>query len=144
MAPKPSRTFRATAARTIHCWRRSPPRLPHRRPRPRPPRAARPSGRKALITPGWCPLSPALEPMVESWKKTMPDYVSFSPVPVMWSEGHRSLARLYYTLQSLGKLDRLHGEVFKEIQEHNDPLIGADPANTAEAERLQTAFAVKS
>src|SRR6185312_1092311 len=107
---------------------------------------AAPSGQVEVLEFFWyaCPHCAALEPMIESWKKTMPAYISFSPVPVMWSEGHRSLARLYYTLQSLGQLDRLHGEVFKEIQEHNDPLIGADPANTAEAERLQTAFAVKS
>ena len=105
-----------------------------------------PAGQVEVLEFFWyaCPHCAAIEPMIESWKKTKPAYVSFSAVPVMWSEGHRSLARLYYTLESLGQLDRLHGEVFKEIHDHNDPLVGADPANTADAERLQTAFAVKS
>jgi len=63
----------------------------------------------------------AIDPLVESWKKTKPAYITFSRVPVMWSEGHRSTARLYYTLESLGKLDQLHGEVFKEIHTNNIP-----------------------
>jgi thiol:disulfide interchange protein DsbA len=58
----------------------------------------------------------------------------------MWSEGHRSTARLYYTLESLGKLDQLHGEVFKEIHVNNDPLIASDPNDVAGAERIQATF----
>jgi thiol:disulfide interchange protein DsbA len=61
----------------------------------------------------------------------------------MWNEAHRSLARLYYTLDALGKLDQLHGEVFKEIHVNGNPLLAADPNNAAESERIQTAFAKK-
>jgi thiol:disulfide interchange protein DsbA len=61
----------------------------------------------------------------------------------MWNDGHRSLARLYYTLESLGKIDALHGEIFKEIHVKGDPLIAADPSNSAESERIQTAFVTK-
>jgi len=61
----------------------------------------------------------------------------------MWSEAHRSTARLYYTLESLGKLDQLHGEVFKEIHTNNDPLIATDPNDTAGALRIQAAFLKK-
>jgi thiol:disulfide interchange protein DsbA len=90
-----------------------------------------------------CPHCYAIDPLVESWKKTKPGFVSFSRVPVMWSEGHRSTARFYYTLESMGKLDQLHGEVFKEIHVNNNPLIATDPNDTAGAERLQTAFVKK-
>ncbi len=90
-----------------------------------------------------CPHCFAIDPLVESWKKTKPAYISFSRVPVMWSEGHRSTARLYYTLESLGKLDQLHSEVFKEIHNNNDPLIATDPNDTAGALRLQAAFLKK-
>jgi hypothetical protein len=74
-----------------------------------------PAGQVEVLEFFWyaCPHCYALDPLVESWKKTKPAYISFSPVHVMWNEGHRSLARLYYTLESLGKLDQLHGEVFK-------------------------------
>ncbi|MDB6098878.1 MAG: hypothetical protein JWN58_1581, partial [Gammaproteobacteria bacterium] len=62
---------------------------------------------------------------------------------VLWNEGHRSLARLYYTLESMGKLNDVHGEIFKEIQVNGDPLVGPDPSNAAAAERVQLAFIKK-
>jgi thiol:disulfide interchange protein DsbA len=90
-----------------------------------------------------CPHCYALEPLIESWRKTKPGFITFIRVPVMWSEAHRSTARLYYTLESMGKLDALHGEVFKEIHVNNDPLIATDPNDTAGAERIETAFVTK-
>jgi thiol:disulfide interchange protein DsbA len=90
-----------------------------------------------------CPHCYALDPLIEAWRKTKPAYISFARVPVMWSEAHRSTARLYYTLESMGKLDQLHGEVFKEIHVKADPLIGADPNDAAAAEQIQTAFVGK-
>jgi protein dithiol oxidoreductase (disulfide-forming) len=87
-----------------------------------------------------CPHCYSLEPAVASWLKSKPGYVAFSRVPVLWNEGHRSLARLFYTLDSMGKLNDLHSEIFKEIQVNNDPLIGPDPNNAAAAERVQLSF----
>ena len=87
-----------------------------------------------------CPHCYALDPLVESWKKTKPAYITFIRVPVMWNESHRSLARLFYTLESLGKLEALHTAIFKEIQVNNNPLV--DPGNNdAATERIQTTFA---
>ena len=90
-----------------------------------------------------CPHCYAIDPLVESWKKTKPAYISFSRVPVTWSEGHRSLARLFYTLETMGKLDQLHGEIFNEIHVNGDPLVAANPNDAAETERMQTAFVKK-
>ena len=78
-----------------------------------------------------CPHCYAIDPQVEAWKKTKPAYVSFSRVPVTWTEGHRSLARLYYTLESLGKLEQLHGEIFKEIHVNGRSAGGRDPDDKA-------------
>lgn len=89
-----------------------------------------------------CPHCYDLDGQVEAWRKSKPAYVSFSRVPVTWSEGHRALARLFYTLQSLGKLDQLHSEVFKEIHVNGNPLVAQD-GNEAETERIQAAFAQK-
>jgi protein dithiol oxidoreductase (disulfide-forming) len=89
-----------------------------------------------------CPHCYDLDSQVEAWRKSKPAYVSFSRVPVTWSEGHRALARLFYTLQSLGKLDQPHSEVFKEIHVNGNPLVAQD-GNEAETERIQTAFAKK-
>jgi thiol:disulfide interchange protein DsbA len=104
-----------------------------------------PAGQVEVLEFFWyaCPHCYSLDPMVESWKKTKPAYISFSRVHVLWNEGHRSLARLFYTLDALGKLDQLHGEVFREIHARGNPLVAADPRNDAESERIQTAFAKK-
>jgi len=104
-----------------------------------------PAGQVEVLEFFWyaCPHCYAIDPLVESWKKTKPTYISFSRVHVTWSEGHRSLARLYYTLESLGKLDQLHSEVFKEIHVNGDPLVASDTNDVAATERLQAAFVRK-
>jgi len=104
-----------------------------------------PAGQVEVLEFFWyaCPHCYAIDPFVESWKKTKPAYISFSRVHVTWSEPHRALARLYYTLESLGKLEQLHGEIFKEIHVNSDQLVAADPNNAAETERIQTAFVKK-
>ena len=90
-----------------------------------------------------CPHCYSIDSLVEKWNKTKPAYISFSRVHVMWNDGHRSLARLYYTLESMGKLDQLHSEVFKAIHVNGNPLVAADPSDTAESERIQTNFVKK-
>jgi protein dithiol oxidoreductase (disulfide-forming) len=104
-----------------------------------------PTGQVEVLEFFWyaCPHCFALDPMVESWKKTKPAYVTFTRVHVLWNDGHRALARLYYTLESMGKIDQLHGEIFKEIHVNGNPLVAADPANGPESERIQTAFVKK-
>jgi thiol:disulfide interchange protein DsbA len=103
-----------------------------------------PAGQIEVLEFFWyaCPHCYDLDPLVEAWRKTKPAYVTFKRVPVTWSPGHRELARLFYTLQSLGKLDQLHGEVFKEIHVNGNPLVAQD-GDEAETERIQTAFAMK-
>ncbi len=102
-----------------------------------------PAGQVEVLEFFWygCPHCYALEPTIEAWLKTKPAYVTFTRVPVLWNEGDRSLGRLYYIVQGLGKLEEMHAAIFKEIHVNNDPLIGSDPSDTAEAERMQIVFA---
>ena len=104
-----------------------------------------PAGQVEVLEFFWysCPHCYALEPLVESWLKTKSPYISFARVPVLWNEPHRAIARLFYTLQSMGKLNQFHDAIFKEIQENGNPLIGNDPNNAAQAERVQLAFIKK-
>jgi protein dithiol oxidoreductase (disulfide-forming) len=104
-----------------------------------------PAGQVEVLEFFWygCPHCYAIDSAVESWRKSKPAYITFVRVPVMWSEGHRSTARLYYTLESMGKIEQLHGEIFKEIHVNNDQLIASDPNDVAGAERVQTAFVKK-
>jgi len=104
-----------------------------------------PAGQVEVLEFFWygCPHCNALEPTIEAWAKTKPSYVTFTRVPVLWNAGDRALGRLYYTVQSLGKIDELQAAIFKEIHVNGDPLIGADPENAAEAERMQAVFVRK-
>jgi protein dithiol oxidoreductase (disulfide-forming) len=104
-----------------------------------------PAGQVEVLEFFWyaCPHCYALEPAVQTWLKSKPAYVTFIRVPVEWNEGHRSLARLFYALEAMGKLNDVHNEIFKEIQVNGDPLVGPDPNNAAAAERLQLSFIKK-
>jgi protein dithiol oxidoreductase (disulfide-forming) len=104
-----------------------------------------PAGQVEVLEFFWyaCPHCYALDPAIESWRKTKPGYISFSRVPVTWQDNHRALGRLFYTMKALGKLDQVHSEIFKEIQVNGDPLVARDPENIAETESIQARFAVK-
>jgi thiol:disulfide interchange protein DsbA len=80
----------------------------------------------------------ALDPFMESWKEKKAPYIEFTRLPVMWGPAHRAHARLFYTLQALGKVEELHSAVFKEIQVNKNVLVSNDPIET---EQMQVDFA---
>jgi thiol:disulfide interchange protein DsbA len=88
-----------------------------------------------------CPHCYALDPYLQSWLKNKPSYIEFRRVHVTWGEVHREHAKLFYTLQALGKLDELHGKVFDEIHQAHDELYvaGDEKATLAEQERFAKA-----
>jgi thiol:disulfide interchange protein DsbA len=78
----------------------------------------------------------ALDPTLESWKTTKAPYIVFTRIPVIWGPVHRQHAKLFYTLQALGRGD-LHTKVFDAIHREGKQLAAA----TDEAARaLQMAF----
>ena len=79
-----------------------------------------------------------LDPYLESWKKNKPAYVEFVRLPVIWGPGHKLHARLFYTLQVLGKLDALHSKVFDTIHRGGNMLLGQDEDATF---KMQLAWA---
>jgi thiol:disulfide interchange protein DsbA len=98
-------------------------------------------GKVEVIEMFWygCPHCFALDPIIESWRKNKAPYIEFVRVPVMWGEAHRAHARLFYTLQALGKLEELHAAVFNEIQSTGDSLyVQGDEQGT---QRVQVQFA---
>ena len=91
-----------------------------------------------------CPHCYALEPRLGSWLKTKPAYVEFVRVPVIWQDIHRAHARLYYTLEALGRSD-LVGKAFdtihQDVENRVPPLFGSGDEETY---RLQQQFAVQN
>jgi protein dithiol oxidoreductase (disulfide-forming) len=85
-----------------------------------------------------CPHCFQFDPYLENWRKTAkPPYVEFRRMHVIWNEVTRAHARLFYTMEALGKLEELHSVVFREIHVNQNGLIGSDPAAT---EQLQKTF----
>ncbi len=78
----------------------------------------------------------ALDPIVEAWRKKKASYIKFIRVPVMWdNDVHRAHARLFYTMEDLGKLEQLHSLTFKEIHVNGNMLAAQDPAETEQKQR---------
>jgi thiol:disulfide interchange protein DsbA len=101
-----------------------------------------PPGKIEVIEGFWygCAHCYALEPRVEAWEKSKPDWVTLKRLPVIWNEVTREDARLFITIESLGLVDKLHGEVFREIHANGRPLTilrsqRVDPAATEKRAR---------
>jgi thiol:disulfide interchange protein DsbA len=92
-----------------------------------------PAGKVEVLEVFWyaCPHCYALEPYLQAWRKTKPDYVEFVRVPVMWGPVHRAHAQLYYTLKQLGRND-LDDKVFETLHQQENPLMGNSPEETFE------------
>jgi thiol:disulfide interchange protein DsbA len=63
-----------------------------------------------------------LEPLIEAWSRTLPGDVQFRRAPALRRMDWVPLTGLYYALQELDELDRLHGEVYRAVHEHGRNL----------------------
>jgi len=83
-----------------------------------------PPGKVEVVEGFWygCGHCYSLEPRVEAWEKSKPDWIALKRLPVIWNEVTREDARLYYTIESLGRVGDLHGEVFRQIHAKGQPL----------------------
>ncbi|MEZ5458405.1 MAG: thiol:disulfide interchange protein DsbA/DsbL [Steroidobacteraceae bacterium] len=76
-----------------------------------------------------------IDPILENWKKSKPANIEFIRVPVTWGPQANWHARLFYTLQVLGQLDRLHNKVFDTFHRGGNPLLGNDEDSTLRVQR---------
>jgi thiol:disulfide interchange protein DsbA len=73
-----------------------------------------------------CPHCNAFEPKLNAWLKTAPSDVAFRRVPVAFRDDFEPQQRLFYTLESMGKVADLHGKVFQEIHVNRQPTNRSD------------------
>jgi len=91
-----------------------------------------------------CPHCYAIEPRIRSWLKTKPAYVEFVRVPVIWQDMHRAHARLFYTLEALGRddlVEKAFDTIHQDLENRVPPLIGQSEEETF---RLQQQFAAQN
>lgn len=78
----------------------------------------------------------SLDPALESWKQNKAAYIEFVRIPVMWGPVQKQHAKIYYTLQALGRAD-LHPKVFDAVHRDRNPLAAQEDAD---ARALHLAF----
>lgn len=70
-----------------------------------------------------CPHCRDFHPLMKHWLKSLPDDVAFRAVPAIWAnEQLRGLARLYYTTERTGNLDKLEEAIFVAVQDDRRPI----------------------
>ena len=93
-----------------------------------PPQPTDAPGKVEVIEFFWygCPHCFALQPSLKVWLKRKPADVAYTRIPAVFSQGWVAHARLYYTLDALGALDKLHDQVFNAIHLSRLRLSDAD------------------
>ena len=61
-----------------------------------------------------------LEPQLQSWLKSLPSGVSFRRIPALRRTAWVPLTRVYFALEQLGEIERLHEKVYRAV--HDDGL----------------------
>jgi len=94
-----------------------------------------------------------LEPKLEAWeRKGKPANVELVRLPAVWNEVLKTHARLFYTIEILGKRE-LHGEAFREINvrgnrldtpEKIEAFVTARGVSKADFQKAFSGFAVES
>ena len=86
-----------------------------------------PAGQIEVVEFFWynCPHCNSFEPMLDAWAKKLPKDVTVRRTPVAFRADFEPQQRLYYVLESLGKVDELHKKVFNAIHVDRQPLTTA-------------------
>ena len=83
-----------------------------------------PAGQIEVVEFFWynCPHCNAFEPTLDAWVKRVPKDVSVRRVPVGFRDEFVPQQRLFYTLEAMDLVDKLHAKVFAAIHAEKIPL----------------------
>ena len=70
-----------------------------------------------------CPHCYEYEPNLKAWLKNKPKSVEFRYIPAIFNERMIPLAKIYYTLEEMALLDKLHDKVYFAIHQQQLNLI---------------------
>jgi thiol:disulfide interchange protein DsbA len=118
-----------------------------------PPQPTESNGKIEVLEFFWygCPHCYHLEPDVNAWLAKKPDDVVFKRVPAIPSESWGEAGRIYYTLQSMGLVDQMHGKVFDAIHKDGvnlmnkkirDQWLAKNGVDPAKYEQVSKSFTV--
>lgn len=87
-----------------------------------------PAGKIEVVDFFWynCPHCNAFEPTLDAWVARLPKDVVVRRVPVGFRDDFVPQQRLFYTLEAMGLVDKLHAKVFTAIHAENQDLSRAE------------------
>jgi thiol:disulfide interchange protein DsbA len=87
----------------------------------KPPQSVDSPGKVEVIEFFWyrCPHCYALEPDLEAWVKRLPRDVQFKRIPGVLNEDWAVDAKVFYALEAIGEVERLHRALFNAIHQPN-------------------------
>ncbi|HTQ75020.1 MAG TPA: thiol:disulfide interchange protein DsbA/DsbL [Burkholderiales bacterium] len=94
----------------------------------RPPQAVDTQGKVEVIEFFWyrCPHCYALEPELEAWIKRLPRDVQFKRVPGILNDDWAVDARIFYALEAIGEVERVHRGLFNAIHQQGGVRLRGD------------------
>jgi thiol:disulfide interchange protein DsbA len=69
-----------------------------------------------------CPHCYALEPTIEVWAKRLPPDVVFRRIPVGFNALYENYQKIYFALEAMGEVDKMHAKVFNAIHQQHQRL----------------------
>lgn len=87
-----------------------------------------PAGKIEVVEFFWysCPHCNAFEPTLAAWLKKLPKDIAFKRVPVAFRDDFVPQQRLYYALEAMGLVEKLHAKVFEAIHVQKQHLSRAE------------------
>lgn len=94
-----------------------------------------------------------MEPLLAQWSKTLPKDVSVRRIPVIFRPTFVPAAKLYYTLDAMNLLDKLHEQAFDAMHKERINLldekamlswVGSKGVDTAKFADIYKSFAISS
>lgn len=70
-----------------------------------------------------CPHCADFEPLMQDWLKRKPKDVDYRAVPMVFRENWKPLAKLYFTLELMGVVDKYHMKVYDAIHKQSQQLF---------------------
>ena len=87
-----------------------------------------PAGKIEIVEFFWysCPHCSAFEPTFDAWSKRVPKDVAVRRVPIAFRDDFAPQQRLFYALEAMGLVDKLHAKVFAAIHVEKQNLTKGD------------------
>lgn len=87
-----------------------------------------PAGKIEVVEFFWysCGHCNAFEPVLSAWTKALPKDVAFKRVPIAFRDDFVPQQKLFYALDAMGLIEKLHGRVFTAIHGEKQNLTSAE------------------